>query len=339
MKFLKFIIFLVLIVFIGGAIYFGAKDGNYDISQTKTIKAPTSLLFDTVNDYTTWEYWGPWKDEDPNMTFSYPEKTSGEGGSYSWDGAFSGSMTTTAIVKNKAIEQDLTYVTPGGERYPEVYWTFEPTEEGATTVNWGMRGKHTFLDKLYYAVSGMDFNADMEEMHQKGLNGIETYVLKEMNKYRISESSITEYGGGFYLYKTSSASSSNISAIMGQNYGEIMAFASQNNIVPSGMPFTIYNEMSSGGVVMSNAIPVREKVAVASSTNILSGYMPLTKTVKTTLKGNYEHLSEAWAKAQEYIAQYNLEPSYLKPFEIYTNDPGNYPNPADWTTDLYIPIK
>lgn len=339
MKVLKFLLFLILIVVIGGAIYFGAKDGNYDLSETKTIKAPSSLIFDTVNEYKTWETWGPWKEEDPNMTFSYPEKTSGVGGRYSWTGEFSGSMETTNVVENKSIEQDLTLVTPGGERYPKVYWSFEPTKSGETEVTWGMRGEHTFMDKVYYALSGMDFNADMKEMHQKGLEGIETYVFKEMNKHSISESSITEYGGGFYLYKTSSASSSNISAIMGQNYGEIMAFASQNNIVPSGMPFTIYNEMSSGGVVMSNAIPVREKVAIAGDTNILSGYLPTTKAVKTTLKGDYTYLSQAWEKAMQYVAQYNLEQSNLKPFEIYTNDPGNYPNPADWTTDIYIPIK
>jgi effector-binding domain-containing protein/ribosome-associated toxin RatA of RatAB toxin-antitoxin module len=339
MKVLKFLLFLILIVLIGGAIYFGAKDGAYDIRQSQTIKAPTSLLFDTVNDYKTWESWSPWKEEDPNMTFSYPEQTSGVGGSYSWDGEFSGSMTTTNLVKNKSIDQDLTLVTPGGERYPNVYWFFEPTENGTTTVTYGMKGEHSFIDKLYYAVSGMDFNADMEALYRKGLQGIETYVNKAMSVYTISESKITEYGGGFYVYKTSSASSNNISAIMGQNYSEIMSFLTQNNITPSGMPFTIYNEMSANGVVMSNAIPVREKIAIAGDTNILSGYTSTTKAVKTTLKGDYTHLSQAWEKAQEYLTQYNLEASNLKPFEIYTNDPGNYPNPADWTTDLYIPIK
>lgn len=339
MKVLKFLLFLILIVVIGGAIYFGAKDGNYDISETKIIKAPTGLVFDTVNEYKTWEEWGPWKEEDPTMTFSYPEKTSGIGGSYSWNGEFSGSMETANLVQNKSIEQDLTLVTPGGERFPKVYWSFEPTENGETKVIWGMKGEHTFMDKAYYALSGMDFDADMKEMHIKGLEGIETYALKEMNKHSISESTITEYGGGFYLYKTSSASSKNISSIMGQNYGEILSFAAQNNIAIAGMPFTIYNEMSPSGVVMSNAIPVREKVAIAGDTNILSGYLPTTKAVKTTLKGDYTYLSQAWEKAMNYVRQYNLEQSTLKPFEIYTNDPGDYPNPADWTTDIYIPIK
>ena len=325
---------------IGSAIYFGAKDGTYDLSETKTIKAPTELVFNTVNEYKTWEHWGPWKEQDPSMIFSYPEKTSGIGSSYSWEGDYSGNMKTTQVVQNKSIDQDLTLVTPGGERYPKVYWSFESTENGETTVTWGMKGEHSFMDKVYYAVSGMDFDGDMRKMHLKGLKGIEAYTHKEMNKYSISESNITEYGGGFYLYKTSSASFNNISSIMEQNYGEVMNFIKQNNIVTSGMPFTIYIDKSANGVVISNAIPVQEKIAIAGDTNILSGYLPTTKAVKTTLKGNYTNLDQAWKKAMEYVTQYELEPSLsIKPFEVYTNDPTNHPNPADWTTDLYIPIK
>ena len=25
-------------------------------------------------------------------------------------------------------------------------------------------------------------------------------------------------------------------------------------------------------------------------------------------------------------------------FEIYSNDPGDHPNPADWTTEIYLPV-
>lgn len=339
MKVLKFLFFLLLVIIIGGAIYFGAKDGSYSITDTKTIKAPTSLLYNTVNDLKTWEHWGPWKAEDPDMTFSYPEQTVGEGASYSWDGDYAGNIVTARAIQDRSLAQDLTLKTPAGERYPKVNWQFTPTTNGATEVAWTMDGEHSFMDKLYFSLTGFDFNNDISEMHLKGLDGLEKYVLAEMNKFSISEPKITEYGGGYYLYKTSSASNSNISAVMAQNYGELTLFATQNNIAMAGMPFTIYNEMASGGVVMSNAIPVRERVAIAGTTTILSGYLPTTKAVKTTLKGNYTHLESAWQKGMDYIAQEGLEFSSLKPFEIYTNDPGDFPNPADWTTDLYIPIQ
>ena len=60
--------------------------------------------------------------------------------------------------------------------------------------------------------------------------------------------------------------------------------------------------------------------------------------MKIILKGNYTYLADAWDVALKHIADNNLVQSQEKPFEIYTNDPGDFPNPADWVTEIYIPI-
>ena len=49
-------------------------------------------------------------------------------------------------------------------------------------------------------------------------------------------------------------------------------------------------------------------------------------------------LRDAWDIALKYIADNNLIQSLEKPFEIYTNYPRDFPNPADWITEIYIPI-
>ena len=340
MKFLKLLFFLLLIFLIGGAIYFASKDGRYDIKETRVVQLPAAILYNTVNDYKTWEHWGPWKKEDSTMTFSYDATTIGVGGGYSWDGDFPGSMKTTAAQENTSIEQDLAITTPGGERFSKVGWEFTPTDNGAVEVSWKVDGEHTLMDKVYFAFSGVDFEGDMRSMYQVGLEGLETYVREKMEDHSVSISGITEYGGGFYLYKTTSASGTNISNIMAQNYGTIMQFMNQKGIKQSGMPFTIYNEMNpNGNIIMSNAIPVPNAIEIDEETTVLSGYLPKTKAVKVTLKGNYTYLGKAWAEAMQYIGQYELIQSDQKPFEIYTNDPGDYPNPADWVTDIYIPVE
>ncbi|MBE9489034.1 MAG: GyrI-like domain-containing protein, partial [Bacteroidetes bacterium] len=109
----------------------------------------------------------------------------------------------------------------------------------------------------------------------------------------------------------------------------------------NGMPFTIYHDMNmeNGTVIMSNAIPVKEKIVVTGDSNILCNYLPKMTVLKATLKGNYSNLSEAWKTTMTYIAENGMEQSEHKPFEIYTNDPGEFPNPADWITEIYIPIK
>ena len=165
MKIIKYLLFLILLIIIGSAIYFGTKEGTYDIQDSMVIQAPPEVVFNKVNDFKSWEKWGPWKKEDSTITFTYAEKTAGEGASYSWDGDMSGSMTTTKVIPNKEIQQDLTLDTPGGERHPKVYWTFEEVE-GGTKVTWGMKGEHTLIDKAYYSLSGMDFDAEMHKMYK-----------------------------------------------------------------------------------------------------------------------------------------------------------------------------
>jgi effector-binding domain-containing protein len=163
-------------------------------------------------------------------------------------------------------------------------------------------------------------------------------IIEHGLQYKID--GITEYGGGFYLYKTTSASASNISNMMARQYTEIMNFMQDHNVTMAGMPFTIYNEMNdNGNVIMSNAIPVRDKVIVADDSNVLCGYIEKTRAVKATLKGNYTNLGEAWKAAMKYVIDNKLEQSEQHPFEIYLNDPGDNPNPANYLTEIYIPIK
>ncbi len=338
MKSLKYILFVLLIVIIGSCIYVAVQPNAYDITRTRTIKAPAAVIFSNVNDFKNWEAWSPWVEQDPGIQITYPEQTSGVGGSYSWvgeDGA--GNMKTLAVSPNDSISQEMQF-----EDFPpsNVYWKFEKEENG-TNVTWGMKSESMpFMLKFYAVISG-----GMDKMvgpnFERGLEKLDSIVVSSMEAYHVEINGATEYGGGFYLYKTTNATSSNISQVMGQQYGSISMFMGQNNIAFYGMPFTIYHDMNmeNGTVIMSNGIPVKEKIVITGDSDILCDYMPKMKVLKTTLKGNYTNLSKAWEITMKHLAENDIEQSEQKPFEIYTNDPGNYPNPADWITEIYIPIK
>jgi effector-binding domain-containing protein len=340
MKILKYLLFLILIIIIGSAIYFGTKDGTYDIQDSLVIQAPPEVVFNKVNDYKNWESWGPWKKEDATMTFTYAEKTSGEGASYSWDGEMSGSMTTTKVIPNKAIEQDLTLNTPAGERNPKVYWTFEEVE-GGTKVTWAMKGEHTLIDKAYFSMTNFDFDAGMHQMNKSGLDGIAAEVVEDMKAYSINVDGITQYGGGFYMYTTSVAKQSEIKEKMAPMMQVVKDFIAKNNLNMAGNPFTIYNEIdnTTGTVIFSTCIPVKEQVITPEGSPVVCGYMEPISTVKTSLKGNYDHLPETYTKGRQYIEKNGLliDPSG-KMFEVYASNPEEVPNPADWLTEVYIPI-
>ncbi len=344
MKIFKYILFLLLIVIIAGGIYFGTQDGNYDVARSKEFNAPAEVIYDQVKDYKTWKEWGPWMDEDDQLEITYAEKSEGEGASYSWksEQMGDGSMKTVKVIPNKEIDQKITFNTPIGDSESDVYWRFEPSEtEGKTKVTWGMKGKHSFMEKVIMAFQSEDFETSLGDMYAKGLSNLETEVEDAMNAYEITVDGITRHGGGFYMYNTTSSRMSEIGANMGAMLGQISRFMNENNINASGMPFTIYNNVdkANGTVIFSSAIPVAAEVITPPGSPVLCSYMAPVDALKTTLRGKYDNLGEAYDKAEAYLNENNLvsDPS-RNMFEIYANDPGEVPNPANWVTEIYIPV-
>ena len=344
MKILKYLLFLLLIVIIAGGIYFGTQDGNFDVASTKEFNAPAAVVYDNVKDFKSWKEWGPWMEEDSTMTFTYAEKTEGEGASYSWksEKAGDGSMQTVKVIPNKEIDQKIIFNTPLGDSESDIYWRFEPSEtQGMTKVTWGMKGKHSFMEKVFLAFQSEDFESSLDEMYTKGLSNLDAVVQESMNAYEITVDGVTRHGGGFYMYNTTSSKISEIGSKMAPMMGQIATFMGQNNINSSGMPFTIYNNVDriNGTVIFSAAIPVASQVETPAGSPVLCSYMAPTDALKTTLKGKYDNLGEAYEKAEKYLAENNLivDPS-RNMFEIYANDPGAVPNPANWITEIYIPV-
>ena len=338
MKAFKFIVFLLLILIIGACTYVAVQPNNYEVVRTRVIKAPAAVIYNNVIEFKNWEAWSSWIEKNPDTKITYPEQTKGIGGHYSWeddDGV--GNMKTIAATPPTFIEQTMQF-----EDFEpsKITWNLEPNEQGETKTTWTMKGENVpFSFKLFAVFSG-GFDKMIGPDFERGLEKLDSVVVESTKKYDITVNGITEYGGGFYLYKTTNAKDSNISQKMAEQFGSLMSFVTKNNVQLSGMPLTVYNEMNldNGTVIMSNGIPVNQKIDIIEDSDISSGYMPKMSVLKTTLTGNYTNLGEAWAIALKYIADNNLIQSEEHPFEIYTNDPGDFPNPADWKTEIYIPL-
>lgn len=339
MKAFKYVLFVLLILIIGAAVYVGVQPNEYEVVRSHTMQVPQAVIYENVIDYKTWENWSAWIEEKPETKISYHDVTKGVGGSYSWeDDDGIGNMKTTGASAFNSIEQELQF---GDYEPSKVSWKFEPDSTGGTKVTWRMKGeKVPFMFKLF-AIANGGFDSMIGPDFERGLEKMDSLLMDDINKYVVSVDGIREYGGGFYLYKTTNATDSNISQKMAQQYGAIGAYMAQNQISMNGMPLTVYLEMNTleGTVIMSNGIPVREKIETLPDSDILCGFIPKTKVLKVSLTGNYTYLGNAWAEAMEYIASNNLVQSDIKPFEIYSNDPGDFPNPADWKTEIYIPLQ
>ena len=344
MKIIKYLFFLLLLVLVVGAVYVATIDGDYQVEESKVINAPDELLFDTINYYRTWEDWGPWMDESDDMIITYADKLSGPGAYYSWksEKQGDGNMETIKTAPFSSIDQKITFITPVGESTSDVYWKLEKIEPAKTKVTWGMKGSQSFIEKAIFAFQDSTLSQKLRPMFTKGLNNIESYVNEKMKVYNISVDGVTEHGGGFYMYSATASSIEMIPEKMEQMLPAVDSYMKQNNLVRTGSPFTLYNEYNEeqGTAIYSVGIPTRDKVITPKESSVLCDFLPRQKVIKTTLKGDFKNLEEAWNKTYEYMAKNGIEAADgSSPFEVHRVDPNIQPNPAEWITEIYIPIK
>ncbi len=344
MKIIKYLFFLLLLVVIGGAVYVATINGEYQVEESRIIDAPDELLFSTINEYKTWAKWGPWMDMSDDLVMEYAEKTSGEGGSYSWKSETQGDgeMETKKVLPFTSIDQEITFITPMGESKSDVYWKFEKIEDKKTKVTWGMKGEQSFMEKAFWITQDGSLSETLKSMYTKGLEKLDTYANDEMKKYEIHVDGVTEHEGGFYMYSAITSSVAVISEKIAEMIPDVSTYMKQNNLPQTGMPLTIYNEYNEeqGTAIFSTAIPTRDKVITPEGSAIQCDFLPKQKVVKTTLKGDYTNLKEAWKAGYKYIIENGLEPNTESPaFEVYKEEPKLQPNPAEWVTEIYIPIK
>lgn len=325
---------ILLIVF---SIYIAMKPNHYDVKRTKTIAAPAEVIFNTVNEYKTWINWGPWKANDPTIVPSYPEKTSGVGGGYSWtsekDG--SGSMETLALTEFSSIDQKI-YFNKRGES--DVDWRFVDTEKG-TEVTWGMKGDLGLMEKAFFTLMG-GAEKMLGKMFVDGLNNLDSYTKTIVDEHSFTNNGMVEFTGGYYIHLTTECAFDEMDANKAQMFPKVINYAMENNYSNAGAPFTIFHTFDEENKKseFSCCVPVRERVNPEG--DIALAFMESGKYHKTTFQGDYKYSEEAWKKAFEFATKDGFTvPEKSKPFEIYTKGKMDETNPAEWITEIYLPVE
>lgn len=342
MKILKYLFFLLLIIFIAGAIYVATKDGNYQVEETAIINAPVPVVFNEVNNFKNWEQWGPWMDDSEDMIIEYPENTIGQGASYSWksEELGDGSIKNVKVIPDSGIDQILIFKSSYGESKSDVYWNFVEVEEG-TQVTWGIKGKQSFMEKLAFTFMNENFSEMIRPMYKEGLEKLNTIILDKMSSYSINVDGITTHGGGFYMYTTTATKISQIQTKMQQMFADVSLYMEKNNISRMGDPFVLYNnwDEQNNSAIYSTGFFTPSLIITPAESTVLNGMMPVQKVIKTTLKGDYINLKEAWEAAYKYAQENGLPVNPDSPaFEVYSIGPDKSPSPANWVTEFYIPL-
>jgi len=343
MKVFKYIVLLILILTIGAAIYVATLNNTYEVSRTKIIKAPIEVVYDNVNDYKNWPSWSPWLEKDTLAVLTYSDISFGKDAFYSWksenEHVGEGKMTTVESVSFRSIDQKIEVVKPW-EGESDVTWSFKPVKEG-TEVTWTMKGEMGFGEKAYMAFSGgMDKMVGPE--YEKGLEKLDAVLQVNMKKFSVDVNGLTTHGGGYYIYRTGSCKIDEFQSKMNELMPQIDMYVDRNKISTAGPAFSLYHkvDVENNAVIFSCAIPVSEKIITDASSGLQVGMLKPFEAVKITLNGNYDNIDAAWTEGVKFLNENNLEEIHTLPgLEAYKTNPVLVPNPADWITEIYIPVK
>ncbi len=339
MKILKYILFLLLILVIGFSIYIAVQPNSYDVTRTKTINAPQSVVYNNVIDFKNWESWSSWVEEKPETVITLSEKTEGIGGSYAWedeDGI--GTMKTIDTKPNSSISQEMQF---GDFPKSDVTWNLKSNEDGSTEVTWDITGKDLpFKFKMFSALMG-GMEKQIGPHFERGLTMLDSVLQTEMKVYSINVEGVTQHSGGYYLYNTTSCKFSEFEKNMKEMLPQVGAYAITHNVTMAGPPFILYHKWDeeNDAMIFSCCVPTNSKI-ISNEPGILTGQLKSFRTVKTVLTGNYDNLKEAWDTTMKYISDNNLEMIEAGPMlETYLTDPMSQPNPAKWVTEIYVAVK
>lgn len=337
MKILKYLFLLLLLSLVALSIFIATQKGEFTVERSKVINSPKAAVFNYVNDYKNWADFGSWVTEDPEMKVNYPKNTIGKGGSYSWEGKDgNGDMKTIFVKESDSIAQKMNY----NGTLSDVFWNFKDTL-GGTKVTWKTTGKMSFIFKIYTAFNG-GIDKVIGKMYEKSLANLDKTLDYEINTYSIKVDGYVKKPETFYLHQTFTSKISNVIKNFRIITPKIITFCKKNNLELAGKAFIIYHtyDIVNGLTKISICVPIKSQIFTSEGSDLLTGKLEEFEAVKTTLTGDYSHITKAIDKTQAYLNEKQIatDPT-LSHIEIFTIAKTEIKNPSKWVTEIYYLMK
>ena len=126
-------------------------------------------------------------------------------------------------------------------------------------------------------------------------------------------------------------SPSALAEAMAELLPEVYEHAMKSGLSITGVPFVIYTDWSAGGVTLTGGLPVADP---GEGTDEIRPYVfPAGEYVVTVHPGSYDTLDKAHEALEQWMAEHGLQAGEAN-YEFYLTDPGQYPDEADWRTEV-----
>lgn len=138
------------------------------------------------------------------------------------------------------------------------------------------------------------------------------------------------------LFIQSKVARHEIAATIGQSLGEVFQYAIGAGCAIAGRPLSRYPSMSVGLITIDVGVPIA--AAAPGSGRIQAGTLQGGSVAVAVHGGSYDTLGETYAAIERWMEQEKLSPGGA-PWESYITDPAEFPDPKDWRTEVYWPLK
>ena len=272
------------------------------------------------------------------MRMTFPNKTTGNGASFYWEGSDGkGNAITLKTKEGESIHQKINF--DGTEA--DVNWTFKDTLAGKTKVTWKAKGTMSFLFKIYTALNGGSDNI-IGTISEKSLANIDKNLDYETKTYAIKVNGVVKKIETPYIKQTFTSEIQKVNKNARIVIPKLIEFSETNGLATNGKPFIIYHtyDTTSGLAKISICLPINKEISTSAGSDITAGKLHGFEAVKTTLKGDYTHTNEAIAKTTAFINKEKITPDLSwSHLEIWTISKLDTKSPSKLMTEIYFPTK
>lgn len=128
----------------------------------------------------------------------------------------------------------------------------------------------------------------------------------------------------------------NLSPILAEKYGQIVAYMTEQNIEFAGMPLTHWFTWDTTALsIYAAGIPVVAGTLAGEGMELIT--IPASEALKYTHIGSYHDMELAHFAINEYIYGNGINVTG-GPWEIYVTDPGTEPDESKWVTEIWYPL-
>ena len=337
MKILKYILLLLLLVFIASSVFVATLKPDYSITRSTIIKSTKVDVFNYINNFKNWPEFGQWKKEDASTKSSFSKNSSGKGAFYSWQSQDSdGKITTLKTVLNDSIHQKMNF----NDADSDVFWSFKTVANG-TKITWTNVGKMSFTTKIFTSIMGGMDNI-VGDLFEESINNIGINLKKNVSIHTITEDGFIETTMGMYLQKTINSADENVESNIQIMIPNLLKYLKSRKIIAIGKPFVKYNyrNLEKGTTCISVCSPIKDSIFTSATSEYTFANMLPFQAMKVTLNGDLANKPEAKTKILELIVKYNLDQKTEKPIiEVYKVSKKENADANKWITEIYYPVK